>query len=482
MRLLAVERSYGFRPGRSTHDAQQMIFNNLSKRANGKTKVILETDISKCFDMIEHEFMLREVILPPEAKKGLRVAIKAGVKGEYPSSERGTPQGGVISPLLANIALDGFEEIGSDQKVKTVYRYGKNKVTKWSEGVRGVRYADDAIFICKPGVDIQKLQRDINKFLKARGLTINEDKTKVSKATEGFDFLGWHFRVNSRGRFKSTPSQENYANIKTKIKQTWKTKAPTEERLKRIESQVRGWRQYHQYCDMSKHSLWSVNSWTWKKLRAEKRKQSLKEAKKQRQKLLKGHKPERAAKRQSTDLQIKKAFTPVPWKVNSFVMVKGTASPFDGKVTADKNGLTQINADNGSNGRATDTSSIRVNQRPSADSYWVGRNSKLYTGPTAEAIKRQKGRCKHCNQPFLEVFGSVKLHHIDGDHNNWSRKNLVALHRPCHQAQAVHRKRIKDGQAEARRKGSKSPEPDEVKVSRPGRQRRHLRCRRRGAR
>ena len=71
----------------------------------------------------------------------------------------------------------------------------------------------------------------------------------------------------------------------------------------------------------------------------------------------------------------------------------------------------------------------------------------------------------------MKVDGAVDLHHIDGNQNNWRRKNLVALHRECHQAQAVHRKRIKDGQAEARRKGSKSPEPCEVKVSRTVRRR-----------
>ncbi len=93
-------------------------------------------------------------------------------------------------------------------------------------------------------------------------------------------------------------------------------------------------------------------------------------------------------------------------------MVKGNASPFDGNI-----------------------------------SYWVSRNSKLYSGPTAEAIKRQKGKCQHCNRKFMEIDGTVELHHIDGNHNNWKRKNLVALHRECHQAQTVHRKRIKDGLA-----------------------------------
>ncbi len=117
-----------------------------------------------------------------------------------------------------------------------------------------------------------------------------------------------------------------------------------------------------------------------------------------------------AAKRQLTSEQIKKAFPTVSWKVNNHVMVKGDASPFNGNI-----------------------------------SYWVGRNSKLYSGPTANAIKRQKNICPHCNRKFMEIDGAVELHHIDGNHNNWKRKNLVALHRECHQAQAIHRKRIKDG-------------------------------------
>ena len=158
----AGERSYGFRPGRSAHDAQKLIFNNLKSDCDGKEKRILETDISKCFDKISHKAILKGVVLPKEAKEVLREAIKAGVKGEYPSSEESTPQGGVISPLLANIALDGFENVGSDQKVETIYRHKSGKMVgktyrRWSEGIRGIRYADDAIFICKPGADIQKL-------------------------------------------------------------------------------------------------------------------------------------------------------------------------------------------------------------------------------------------------------------------------------------------------------------------------------------
>ncbi|MBC6419739.1 MAG: reverse transcriptase N-terminal domain-containing protein [Prochloron sp. SP5CPC1] len=151
---IAGERSYGFRPGRSAQDAQKLIFSNLNGRANGKDKLVLETDISKCFDEIDHQAMLSKVVLPKEGLKGLRKAVKVGVKGKYPSSERGTPQGGVISPLLANIALDGFENLGNDQ-------YSRKKFGSSGNGIKGIRYADDAIFICKPGADIQKLRHDI---------------------------------------------------------------------------------------------------------------------------------------------------------------------------------------------------------------------------------------------------------------------------------------------------------------------------------
>lgn len=91
-------------------------------------------------------------------------------------------------------------------------------------------------------------------------------------------------------------------------------------------------------------------------------------------------------------------------------MVKGSASPFDGNVP-----------------------------------YWVGRNSKLYDGPIAEAIKRQKGKCPHCNRLFTEIDSSVEMHHIDGNHHNCKPNNTVALHRDCHQEQTVHRKRIVEG-------------------------------------
>ena len=118
-------KSYGFRPGRSTHDAQKILFNNLSSHANGINKRILELDIEKCFDRIDHTSIMERVIAPQAIKLGLWKCLKAGVGPEFP--ELRTPQGGVVSPLLANIALDGIEDLHNS-----------------------IRYADDMVFILKP--------------------------------------------------------------------------------------------------------------------------------------------------------------------------------------------------------------------------------------------------------------------------------------------------------------------------------------------
>lgn len=113
-------RSYGFRPGRATWDCQKYIFQNLRAQANGISKRVLELDIKKCFDRISHNHMMSEVIAPLSIKTGLWRCLKAGISPKFPG--QGTPQGGVISPLLANIALNGIE--GIQQECKVCGRYG----------------------------------------------------------------------------------------------------------------------------------------------------------------------------------------------------------------------------------------------------------------------------------------------------------------------------------------------------------------------
>ena len=102
-------RSYGFRTGRSAHDAQKYIFLNLNSKVNGINKRVIELDIEKCNDLINHSAIMDELISPKGLKLGIFRCLKVGVNPEFP--EQGTPQGGVVSPLLANIALNGIESI-----------------------------------------------------------------------------------------------------------------------------------------------------------------------------------------------------------------------------------------------------------------------------------------------------------------------------------------------------------------------------------
>jgi RNA-directed DNA polymerase len=168
--------SYGFRPVRGTQDVQKRLFTALNSQGRGITKTILEMDIEKCFDQISHETILEKTELPKIALKGLRLAIKAGVRGEFPTSTAGTQQGSVISPLLANIALNGIEEVTDG-----IYKRINHKVLC-------LRYADDLVFICKPEHNIALVKEQASKFLEERGLKIKESKTHVVKSTDGFDF------------------------------------------------------------------------------------------------------------------------------------------------------------------------------------------------------------------------------------------------------------------------------------------------------
>jgi RNA-directed DNA polymerase len=366
--------SYGFRPGRSCHDVQRQLFNNLnSGQANGISKRILELDIEKCFDKIDHKFLMQSVQLPKAAKEGLFRAIKAGVRGEFPVSETGTPQGGVISPLLANLVLHGLENVGQEVRYKKISH-------RQVDTIKGLRYADDVVFILKPEDDPEILRKHIDNFLVTRGLKVKEAKTRVVHSTEGFEFLGWNFTVKPNGKFISTPSQEATRSIKAKVKEVMKDNRFTlEQRIDKCGSLVRGWRKYHRFCDMSQHHLWATAYWTWKFIRQQGR-----------------------YDRNQTNQVIHRAFPPVKWAVCGFNNVIGDKSPYDGDLT-----------------------------------YWSKRENANYDGITAKLLKKQNHQCTHCHLSFIS--GDIaELHHLDGNHLNWKPTNLEVLHRECHQHQTIH--------------------------------------------
>src|SRR5438270_9951420 len=176
--------SYGFRPGRNCHDAIEKIYG--LARPNKTKKWILDADIRGAFDNISHDYLLK-AIGPVPGRELIKQWLKAGyIEQEmFHATERGTPQGGVASPLLANIALHGMEEaIG----VKYDYRgqlIGKRAI---------VRYADDFVCFCETREDAERVQGILTEWLKERGLTLSAEKTRIVHLTEGFDFLVFNIR------------------------------------------------------------------------------------------------------------------------------------------------------------------------------------------------------------------------------------------------------------------------------------------------
>ncbi len=173
-----------------------------------------------------------------------------------------------------------------------------------------MRYADDVVFFLKPEDDEQILRRHIDNLLEIRGLKVKEAKTKVVHSTNGFDFLGWNFAVKPNGKFISTPSQKATSSIKAKVKEVMKDSRFTlEQRIDKCGSVIRGWRNYHRFCNMSNHGLWAIALWTWKFIRKQGRHD-----------------------RNQTNKVIQKAFPAVQWtfSVSGFFNVKGDKSPYDG--------------------------------------------------------------------------------------------------------------------------------------------------------
>ena len=356
-------RSYGFRPGRSAHDAQKILFLNLRSSNNGINKRVLEIDIEKCFDRISHQAILDRVIAPEYIISGLRRCLKTGTNPQFP--KQGTPQGGVASPLLANIALNGIEKIGE---------FKSGGVTR----SKCVRYADDMIYILKPGESAEEILAKVEEFLALRGMNVSKKKTQVTASTDGFDFLGWRFYVQRHnGKFRSIPSNENFKAFRAKVKLIVNnSNYGAETKSTKLAPIIRGWRNYHKYCKMDglRFSLWDLSSSAFKRFKKQK-----------------------TINRYQAANMVKRAFPNVNYSENKFVNVKGDKSPFDGDIN-----------------------------------YWSKRNSVLYDGCTLKVLRKQSHLCGQCGLKFLEGE-KVELHHINGNHNNWNYKNLLAIHRSCHQ-------------------------------------------------
>ena len=344
-------RSYGFRPGRSAHDAQKYLFLHLHSSCNGIDKRVIELDIEQCFDRISHASIMENLIAPSGLKLGIWKCLKAGNTVGFP--DQGTPQGGVVSPLLANIALNGIESIHPC-----------------------VRYADDMVFILKPQDDANQILEEVSTFLATRGMNFSPSKTKMTATTDGFDFLGWHFKVQRNGKFRSTPTAENFKAFRKKVKEIVNSSNyGAIAKAKKLAPVVRGWRTYHRYCkmDSTRDSLFFIQKSAYRIF-----------------------KKETKQNRCTSKTLLGQGFPTVSYSENHHINIKGNKSPYDGDI-----------------------------------SYWSERNSKLYSGFTSKVIKRQNHSCKVCGHKFVGEE-RIHLHHIDRNKSNWKIQNLAALHESCH--------------------------------------------------
>lgn len=231
--------SYGFRSNRSTADAMSQLFVSLSSKASAQW--VLEADIAGCFDNINHEWLIANV---PMERSDLRKWLKSGLiyQSQFQETKAGTPQGGIISPTLANVTLNGLES-GLTEYLSM--KFGATKALRLKVNV--VRYADDFVI---SGSSKEILENEIKpwieNFLAVRGLKLSEEKTHIVHIDQGFDFLGWHFR-KYQGKLLIKPSKKNVQTFYRKVKEII-SKHKTVKQMDLIHLLnpiLRGWAQYH---------------------------------------------------------------------------------------------------------------------------------------------------------------------------------------------------------------------------------------------
>jgi RNA-directed DNA polymerase len=260
-------RSYGFRPGRGCHDAIEAIF-AVAKGKNPKRAWVLDADLTAAFDRSDHDRLLGHLHGFP-AKERVARWLTAGVieNGRYAPTDEGTPQGGVISPLLMNIALHGMETAAGARYSTAPSHRG------WS--VPGtpvlVRYADDLVALCYSREHAEQVKERLAAWLAPRGLTFNEDKTRIVHLSEGFDFLGFNVRhYRSTGKLLIKPSKAAVkrfrARLRAEVRSLYGSNALAV--ISRLNPILRGWAAYYRtvvskqvFAQIDHTLVWTMLKW-----------------------------------------------------------------------------------------------------------------------------------------------------------------------------------------------------------------------------
>jgi RNA-directed DNA polymerase len=405
--------SYGFRPGRSCHDAISAIFFDICKQA----KYVLDADIAGCFDHIDHEALLEKLRCYPAMQRVIKTWLKAGVMGAegFEATENGTPQGGVISPLLANIALHGLE-----MALKAAYTH-KEKIP------HVVRYADDFVVLHPSEEGIKKAQTIATAWLAGIGLELKPSKTKLThtllsyQGQVGFDFLGWNVRQFPVGKTSTAVNRYGTAyGFKTIIR-------PSKEAVKRhlkelgdlirshrhvsqgqlikeLNSRIHGWTNYHKTV-VSRKTFEHCACVLYAQLRRWARRRHPRQGK---QWIAHNYWHSKEGKKWVFTDHTSTLWTHDQTAIERYTKIKGTASPYDGNLL-----------------------------------YWSRRLSKhpLLSRNKGQLLQKQKGMCRWCGLHFREE-DHIEVDHITPKSQGGGEElsNKFALHRHCHDERHAKRK------------------------------------------
>jgi RNA-directed DNA polymerase len=260
--------SYGFRPKRSTHDAISNIFKKLN--TNSKKKWIFEGDFLGCFDHLNHNWIVKQTsMFPGNTLIGRWLKMGYMEQGIFYNTTEGTPQGSLVSPLLANIALDGMErEIGI--VYRKTYKPGAGYKIDPKCKMGRVAYADDFVIVTETEEQVQLMYQKLTPYLKKRGIELSDDKTKITHIESGFDFLGFsirQYKTVQGNKLLIKPSKDSIKKAKYKIQDTFRTMRgrPVQEIIRVLNPIIRGYGQYWKHV-VSKKTFSSMDNYIFSKI------------------------------------------------------------------------------------------------------------------------------------------------------------------------------------------------------------------------
>lgn len=403
---LADANSYGFRPYRSCADAIARCFSMLAKP---KAPVwILEGDIKGCFDNISHQWLLKNI---PMNKEILGKWLKAGFvdKRQLFPTQKGTPQGSVISPTLANMVLDGLEM--AIDKAVGVKHWGKNEPKRRinPNHIHLIRYADDFVVTCSDKTLLEhKIKPAIIEFLAIRGLALSEEKTLLTHIDKGFDFLGQNIR-KYKGKLLIKPATKNVKVFLEKIKEAIKERraAATIQVLQKLAPMIRGWAMYHRHIVAKQtfqfvdNQIWTM-LWKWSR-RRHAHKKNLMWIKKRYFMRYKGQ--DWTFFDKNKDGRISTIFKASDIKIQRHPKIKGRANPY----------------------HKLDETYFEQRKEINMLNKLVGKRMLRYL------YERQKGCCLVCKRQ-ITAKTRWNAHHLHPKYlgGKWTAENLVLLHPICH--------------------------------------------------